>query len=118
MLAGDEVNGPFSAYAEAQVIDKHAREATGGRTHAELDCDDPLRETAVSASFLRASPFTSVVAFGLAAMAAGLGLVPDPGRRGADEARQGRRRRGAGPGGARDQSCLLSCSSPTAFAAP
>ena len=75
MLAGDEVNGPFSAYAEAQVINKHSLEATGGRTYAELDREDPLRETAMSASFLRASLFTSVVAFGVAAMAVGLGLA-------------------------------------------
>ena len=75
MLAGDEVNGPFSAYAQAQIIDKHALEATGGKTYAELDREDPLRETAMSASFLRASLFTSVVAFGVAAMAMGLGLT-------------------------------------------
>ncbi len=75
MLAGDEVNGPFSAYAEAQVIDKHALEATGGKTYAELDREDPLRDTAMSASFLRASLFTSVVAFGVAAMAVGVGLA-------------------------------------------
>ena len=75
MLAGDDVNGPFSAYAEAQVINKHAMEETGGKTYAELDRDDPLRETAMSASFLRASLFTSVVAFGVAAMAMGLGLT-------------------------------------------
>ena len=74
-LAGDHVDGPFSAYAQAQVIDKHALEATGGRTYAELEQDDPLRETAMSASFLRASLFTSVVAFGVAAMAMGLGLT-------------------------------------------
>jgi hypothetical protein len=75
MLAGDEVNGPFSAYAQAQIIDKHALEATGGKTYAELDREDPLRETAMSASFLRASLFTSVVAFGVAAMAIGLGVT-------------------------------------------
>jgi hypothetical protein len=75
MLAGDEVNGPFSAYAQAEIIDKHALEATGGKTYAELDREDPLRQTAMSASFLRASLFTSVVAFGVAAMAAGLGLA-------------------------------------------
>ena len=73
MLAGDEVNGPFSAYAQAEVINKHALEATGGKTYAELDRDDPTRETAMSASFLRASLFTSVVAFGTAALVAGLG---------------------------------------------
>ncbi|WP_353510276.1 aromatic ring-opening dioxygenase LigA [Intrasporangium sp.] len=74
-LAGDEVDGPFSAYAQAQIIDKHALEATGGKTYAQLDRDDPLRQTAMSASFLRASLFTSVVAFGVAAMAIVLGLM-------------------------------------------
>jgi hypothetical protein len=74
-LAGDEVDGPFSAYAQADVINKHALEATGGKTYAELEQDDPVRETAMSASFLRASLFTSVVAFGVALMAAAIGLV-------------------------------------------
>lgn len=68
-LAGDEVNGPFSAYCEAQIIEEHALEATEGATYAELDREDPLRQTAMNASFLRASLFTSVVAFGVAAMA-------------------------------------------------
>ena len=74
-LAGDEVDGPFTAYAQAEIIDKHALEATGGKTYAQLDRDDPLRQTAMSASFLRASLFTSVVAFGVAAMAIVLGLM-------------------------------------------
>lgn len=73
-LAGDTVDGPFSAYAQAQVIEKHALEATDGLTYAELPRDDPRREVAMSASFLRASLFTSVVAFGVAAMATGVGL--------------------------------------------
>ena len=73
-LAGDKVDGPFSAYSQAQIIDKHALESTGGKTYAELDREDPLRQTAMSASFLRASLFTSVVAFGVAAMAMGTGL--------------------------------------------
>lgn len=72
-LAGDEVDGPFSAFAQAQIIDKHALDATGGKTYAELAQDDPLRQTAMSASFLRASLFTSVVAFGVATMAMGIG---------------------------------------------
>jgi hypothetical protein len=74
-LAGDEVNGPFSAYCEAQIIDEHALEATGGLRYAELDREDPLRQTAATASFLQASLFTSVVAFGVAAMAALIGLL-------------------------------------------
>lgn len=75
LLAGDRVDGPFSAYAQAEIIDQHALEATGGRTYAELEQEDPLRQTAMSASFLRASLFTSVVAFGVAAMAMGVGLA-------------------------------------------
>ncbi|HBO53964.1 MAG TPA: aromatic ring-opening dioxygenase LigA [Janibacter terrae] len=73
-LAGDDVNGPFSAYAQAQIIDKHALALTEGKTYAELGREDPLREVAMSASFLRASLFTSVVAFGVATMAMGVGL--------------------------------------------
>jgi hypothetical protein len=74
-LAGDEVNGPFSAYCEAMVIDKHALEATGGLRYAELDREDPKRQTAMTASFLQASLFTSVVAFGVAAMAIAVGVL-------------------------------------------
>jgi hypothetical protein len=74
-FAGDEVNGPFSAYSEAQTIEKHALEASSGKTYAELPRDDPQRQTVMTASFLRASLFTSVVAFGVAAMAVGLGVV-------------------------------------------
>jgi uncharacterized membrane protein YciS (DUF1049 family) len=74
-LAGDEVDGPFSAYCEAMVIDKHALEATGGLRYAELDREDPKRQTAQTASFLQASLFTSVVAFGVAAMAIAIGVL-------------------------------------------
>ena len=74
-FAGDEVRGPFTAASEAQTIEKHALEASGGQTYAQLPQDDPNRQTVMTASFLRASLFTSVVAFGVAAMAAGLGIV-------------------------------------------
>ena len=74
-FAGQDVTGPFTAYSEAETINKHALEETGGKTYAELDREDPLREVAMQASFLRASLFTSVVAFGVAALAAVLGVV-------------------------------------------
>ena len=72
---GDKVDGPLTAYAQADVIEKHALEASGGLTYAELDRDDPVRDTVMDASFLRASLFTSVVAFGVAVMAMGLGVL-------------------------------------------
>ena len=74
-LAGNDVNGPLSAYAQAEIINKHALEASGGKTYAELDREDPVRATMMNASFLRASLFTSVVAFGVALMAMALGVV-------------------------------------------
>ncbi len=74
-LAGDEVDGPFSAYCQAKVIEKHALEATGGLYYAELDREDPLRATAQNAAFLQASLFTSVVAFGVAGMAVLVGVL-------------------------------------------
>jgi hypothetical protein len=74
-FAGQDVNGPFTAYAEAEVIEKHALEASKGRTYAELDREDPVRATVMNGSFLRASLFTSVLAFGVSAMAMGLGVL-------------------------------------------
>ena len=74
-FAGQAVNSPWTAYSEAETISKHALDATGGKTYAELERDDPLRHTAMQALFLRASLFTSVVAFGVAAFAFGVGVV-------------------------------------------
>jgi len=74
-LAGDEVDGPFSAFCQADVIDKHTQAITGGLTYSELEQDDPNRATAMDSAFLQASLFTSVVAFGVAFMAFGVGIV-------------------------------------------
>ena len=74
-LAGDEVDGPFSAFCQADVIDKHTKAITGGLTYSELDQEDPNRATAMDSAFLQASLFTSVVAFGVAGMAFVLGIV-------------------------------------------
>jgi hypothetical protein len=74
-FAGKDVKGPFTAFSEAQTIEKHALAASGGKTYAELPKDDPNRQTVMTGSFLRASLFTSVVAFGVAAMAFGMGIL-------------------------------------------
>jgi hypothetical protein len=69
------VKGPLTAYAQADVINKHALDIGGGKTYAELPQDDPNRDTVMTASFLQASLFTSVVAFGVAAFVAVMGVV-------------------------------------------
>ncbi len=74
-FAGDDVNGPFTAYYQADIIATHAEGMAGGKTYAELPQDDPNRAAVMNASFLRASLFTSVVAFGVAAFVAVMGAV-------------------------------------------
>ncbi|QLD12890.1 aromatic ring-opening dioxygenase LigA [Microbacterium oleivorans] len=72
---GQTVAGPFTAFVQADIIQHHALDASGGKTYAELDKDDPVRATMMNASFLRASLFTSVVSFGVAAFAMGMGIL-------------------------------------------
>ena len=74
-LAGAPVADPFTALAEADIINHHALDASGGMTYAELDREDQVRVTMMNASFLRASLFTSIVSFGVAAFAMGVGVL-------------------------------------------
>jgi hypothetical protein len=74
-FAGKDVAGPFTAYAQAMAIKGHAEKIGGGKTYAELPQDDPNRQAVLTASFLQASLFTSVVAFGVAALVMGLGVL-------------------------------------------
>ncbi len=75
MFAGQQVTQPWQAWAEANTIQKHANEISGGKTYAELPQNDPNRQTVMTASFLQASLFTSVVAFGVGALAAAVVVV-------------------------------------------
>ena len=74
-MQGQQVTGPISAYIQADIINTHALAASDGKTYAELDQDDPVRATVMQASFLRASLFTSVVAYGVALFAAAIGVL-------------------------------------------
>ncbi|HOA26869.1 MAG TPA: aromatic ring-opening dioxygenase LigA [Arachnia sp.] len=90
-FAGKPVTGPLSAYAQADIINHHALAGTDGKTYAELgalarqaeDSGDTAaaeeftkqRATVMNASFLRASLFSSVIAFGVAALVMGLGVL-------------------------------------------
>jgi len=75
MFSGRDVRGPLTAYAQTQVIDLHTMRITEGQTYAELDREDPRRATAMNSSFLQASLFTSILAFGVSAMAIGMGVL-------------------------------------------
>ena len=47
-FAGDAVDGPLTAYSQAETIEKHATEASRGKTYAELAPDDPTRTTVMT----------------------------------------------------------------------
>jgi len=72
---GQQVTGPLTAWVQADIINTHALAASGGKTYAELPQDDEARTTVMQASFLRASLFTSIVAYGVALFAAGMGVL-------------------------------------------
>jgi hypothetical protein len=79
-FAGEPVDGPLTAYAQQAVIEHHILEATGGKTFAQMDREDPkegpLRASMVQpGEALRAGLFTSILAFGVSALAAVLGIV-------------------------------------------
>jgi hypothetical protein len=74
-FGGKDVKGPLTAYEQAQTIKQHALELGDGKTDAQLPQDDPRRQQVMTASFLRASLYTSVVAFGVAALVVALGVL-------------------------------------------
>lgn len=90
--AGKIVAGPFTAWAQQDIIATHLDAITDGRSYAELgdvvneakeefgpdssEVQDlnALRTTAMNASLLRTSLFTSILAFGVSFLVMGLGL--------------------------------------------
>ena len=68
-----QVNSAATARAQADIIEEHTLEITGGLTYAELDRDDPLRETAFTAANLRTSLNLAVMGFEVSNLVIGLG---------------------------------------------
>lgn len=69
------VDDPATAKSMAEIIEKHALAATGGKTFSEMERTDPLRNTAFQASTLRTSLYTSVMAFNVADLVVGIGAL-------------------------------------------
>ncbi|CAG7615530.1 hypothetical protein LEUCIP111803_01886 [Leucobacter soli] len=88
-LPGKRVQDPMTAFAQSEAIKGNAERIAGGRTFS--DVSDALRkvekgsdeeqrlkqqsETLSAAAALRTSLMTSVLAYGVAAFAAGLGVM-------------------------------------------
>ena len=90
-MPGVAVNNPIAALAQADIINKHALKASNGMTYAQLGAEankakaagdtakaeelTKQRTTVMNGSFLRASLFTSVLAYGVSLFALGVGAV-------------------------------------------
>ncbi len=68
------VDNAAKAKAEADVIEVHYLEITGGKTYADLDRDDPNRETAFRAVQLRTSLNLAVMGFKVSDLVIGMGF--------------------------------------------
>ncbi|SJN42723.1 hypothetical protein [Luteococcus japonicus] len=90
-LGGKPVAGPLAAFEQASVVGSHAEHIGGGKTFAELS-DEYMgalgagdtekaealagpREQVMQANFVRASLYTSVLAYGVSALVMGMGVV-------------------------------------------
>ena len=69
-----QVDSAATARAQADIIEEHYLGITGGLTYAELDRDDPLRETAFTAANLRTSLNLAVMGFEISNLVIGLGV--------------------------------------------
>lgn len=74
-FAGQLVDTPWEAWAQADIIDHHALEATEGKTYSQMDRDDPARATAMNGALLRSALFTSVIGFGVSLLVVGVGAI-------------------------------------------
>ena len=90
-FAGSKVTGPLTAFYQAEAVKQHPRAASNGLTYAELgvkvqeakdagdtDAAEQLQATRTmveTGNFVRASLFTSVMAFGVSALVMGAGLL-------------------------------------------
>jgi hypothetical protein len=68
------VDGP-TAMVQADIINKHALETTKGKAYAQLDREDPARATAFQASALRGALMSSALAWEVANLVIGLGVL-------------------------------------------
>ena len=69
-----QIDSAATAKAQAAIINEHLLAITDGRTYSELDRDDPLRDTALTAANLRTSLNLAVMGFTVSELVMGMGL--------------------------------------------
>jgi hypothetical protein len=69
------VTGPEEAKAQAEVIRQHVLKMTNGKTYAELDRNDPNRNTYLTSVTLRTALMESYLAFKVSDLVTGMGVI-------------------------------------------
>src|SRR5262245_28383318 len=69
------VTGPEEAKAQADIIREHTLKITGGKTYAELDRNDPNRNTYLQSVTLRTALMESYLAFKVSDLVVGMGVI-------------------------------------------
>ena len=80
------VTGPEEAKAQADAVRAHTLKITGGKTYAELARDDPNRATYLNSITLRTALMESYLAFKIADLVAGVGIIVSTARAQPDRA--------------------------------
>ena len=70
-----EVDSAAEAQAQADVIQEHILETTGGLTYSELARDDPNRAVYLNSVTLRTALMQSYMAFKVSDLVSGMGLI-------------------------------------------
>jgi len=73
-IPNQRVDDADTAKAQAEVIEKHVQEITGGKTYAELDRDDPNRPTVLNSVTLRTALNMAVMGFKISDLVTGMGV--------------------------------------------
>lgn len=70
-----EVDSAAEAKAQADIIRTHALAASGGKTYAEMERDDPQRAVYLNSVTLRTALMTSYLAFKVSDLVIGVGAI-------------------------------------------
>jgi hypothetical protein len=73
-IPNELVDDADTAKAQADVIEKHVLEITGGKSYAELDRDDPNRPTVLNSVSLRTALNVAVMGFKISDLVTGMGV--------------------------------------------
>jgi hypothetical protein len=73
-IPNQRVDDADTAKAQAEVIEKHVQEITGGKTYAELPRDDPNRAVVLNSVSLRTALNIAVMGFKVSDLVTGMGV--------------------------------------------